>query len=176
MALTLSVSCNDPESPIKEEEDGIDWPDMTSMDDVVEVLMLTYANPKDGESTAKYNALLHSQYFFGLDIRDYIGGGSPILTRSDDITSTEAIFMYECLLELTLSPLEGTWEEYPLLAGDPCVNCWQSTREYFVRAQFDDEGTIYTSPVGHAHVSIIVAPDESDSSKWVIRAIYDMIE
>jgi hypothetical protein len=174
MALTLSVSCNDPESPVKEDDDGIDWPDMASRDDVIETLVLTYMNPKDPESIPKYRALLHSQYFFGLAPQDVPLGGSLIMTRLEDIAATEWIFEYEHLLELTLSPSVGTWISTTEVEGEACAECWQTTREYFIRAQFVDEGTIYTSPPGHVSVSIIVAPDESDPSKWVLRAMYDM--
>ena len=174
LALTLAVSCNDPASPAKEDDEGIDWPAMTSRDDVVETLLLTYANPKEGESASKYNALLHSQYFFGLDPRDVGAGDMPILTRAQDVASTEWIFENESLLELTI-PESGTWNEYNELEGEPCVNCWESTRGYHIRVQFGNEDTTYQSPAGSAFVSIIVAPDENDSSKWVLRAMYDIL-
>jgi hypothetical protein len=45
-------------------------------------------------------------------------------------------------------------------------------RTYFIRAQFERNGTIYACEP-ESYVTIIVAPDEGDSSKWVIRAIYD---
>ncbi len=175
LALTLAVSCNDPASPAKEDDDpGIDWPGMTSQDDVVRTLLLTYENPKEGESASRFNALLHSSYFFGLDPSDVGVGGSPILTRAVDIAATEWIFENTSLLELIIGET-GSWISYPEIEGQPCADCWETTREYRIRAQFGDEDTIFQSSAGRASVIIIVAPDEADSSKWVIRAIYDQL-
>ncbi len=176
-ALLASPSCifdpkPDPEpAPIVE----IDWPDMTDKDHAIKTILLCYDNPKDSESMSKYNALLHSQYFFGLDDGDVPVGGSPIMTRAEDIRSTEKIFEFETMLELAIDPEIGSWEEYPVLDEEPCENCRETQRQYFIRAQFNDETTICQSPVGRASVSIIVSPDENDSSKWVLRAMYDLI-
>jgi hypothetical protein len=68
----------------------------------------------------------------------------------------------------------GTWYEYPEIEGEPCDNCWASQPSYFIRAQFNDEETIYLSPIDRAEVSIIIAPDEEDPTKWVLRAMYDL--
>ena len=174
MALALSVSCNDPESPIKEDDDGIDWPDMTSRDDVLETLVLTHNNPKNPESTSTYRALLHSQYFFALSPWDVPYFDSPIITKMEDIASAEWIFTNEKILELDINPMINEWYEYPELDGETCVNCWACQPTYFIMAQFSDEEMIHMSPPDGVEMSIVVAPDESDSSKWVIRAIYDL--
>ena len=65
--------------------------------------------------------------------------------------------------------------QYPELEGEPCENCYQTERQYFIRAQFGDEETIYQSPVGKAFLSVIVSPDENDETKWVLRAMYDLV-
>jgi hypothetical protein len=174
LALAFSVSCNDPESPIDDDDPGIEWPGMTSRDDVVRTLLLTYANPKEGESVSKFNALLHSSYFFALNPSDVGVGGSPVLARAEDIAATEWIFESTSLLDLSVAET-GTWNSYPEIDGEPCIDCWESTREYRIRAQFGDEDTTYQSPAGRASVIIIVARDEADSSKWVIRAMYDIM-
>ncbi|MCK4549077.1 MAG: hypothetical protein KAU49_02870 [Candidatus Krumholzibacteria bacterium] len=172
VAMTLVVSCgDDPTTPA--EEDNLEWPDMTSMDDVVDVLLLTYANPRDGETAARYNALLHPQYFFELAPSDVELGDPSFLTRAEDIAATEWIFTETTRLELTLFPLEGTWGDMLEVEGEACPNCHVTERQYLVRAQFGDESTIFQSPVGRVSVTIIVAPDVSDASKWVIRAMYD---
>jgi len=174
LALAFSVSCNDPASPAKEDDDPIDWPGMTNRDDVVKTVLLAYANPKEGESVSRYNGVLHSLFFFGLDPSDVGVGESPILTRAEDIAATEWIFEGTSLLEL-LIPETGTWDPYNEIEGEPCVDCWETTREYRIRAQFGDEDITYQSPAGRASVIIIVAPDETDSSKWVLRAMYDVV-
>ena len=174
LALTFSVSCNDPASPAKEDDEGVDWPAMTEKDDVVKTVVLAYTYPKEGESVSRYNRVLHSLYFFGLEPGDVGVGDPPILARVQDIAATERIFELESLLELIIAET-GTWNSYPEIDGEPCIDCWESTREYRIRAQFGDEDTTYQSPAGRASVIIIVAPDEADSSKWVIRAMYDVI-
>jgi hypothetical protein len=152
----------------------VEWPDMTQRDDVVETILLAYEYPKEGESVSRYNALLHSEYFFGLDPGDVGVGGSPILTRAEETYTTERIFELESLLDLTIAET-GTWNSYPEIDGEPCIDCWESTREYRIRAQFGDEDTTYQSPAGRASVIIIVARDENDDTKWVLRAMYDTL-
>lgn len=175
-ALLMSPSCIfDPKQeaeipPVIE----VTWPDMTDRDDVLETLVLAYANPKNGESTSKYNAILHTQYFFGLASQDVEVGDSPIISRSEDVTITEKMFEYELILELTLDPMIGTWVGETEVNGEPCENCWSCQPSYFIRAQFDDEKPLYMSPVTNSEVMIIVSPDEADPTKWVLRAMYDL--
>jgi len=173
-ALAVLPSClDDTTKPVKEKP-PVDWPDMTSRDDVVRTVVLAYANPRDGETAARYDALLHSQYFFKLHESDVAPGESAVMTRAEDIASTGWIFENETLLELSI-PLTGSWFEAEEIEGEPCEGCLQTTREYSIRAQFGQDGTIFQSPVGKAYVTIIVAPDESDAGKWVLRAIYDIM-
>ncbi len=172
-AIMMLASCgDDPQSPI-EKDDEIPWPAMSDRDDVIETVVLCYENPKEGTSEAKYNALLHSQYFFKFHEDDVPPGDSPIMTRAEDIMSTEWLFEIQTMLELTITEA-GSWYEYPEIDGEPCDNCWETTREYFIRVQFGDDTTIYQSPPARAYVVVIVAPDENDSSKWVLRAMFDL--
>jgi hypothetical protein len=175
-ALLASPSCIfDPkEDPLIPPVVPIEWPDMTDRDDVIKTIVLCYENPKEGTAEAKYNALLHSLYYFKLHPDDITGPlYSPIITRADDILSTEWIFRVQTLLELTLTET-GSWYEYPEIEGEPCENCWETTRQYFVRAQFGDETTIWQSPPERAFVIIIAVPDENDATKWVLRAMFDL--
>ncbi len=173
-ALFLVVSCgDDPTDPVKDDDD-LTWPAMTSRDDVIKTVVLAHNNPKYGESLSKYNAVLHSQYFFGLDATDVQPGDPPFMARAEDIASTEFMFSNSTILDLTITPEEGSWYEYPEIGGEPCANCWGTERQYFIRVQIGDETTIYQSPPGRAFAVFIVAPDESDPSKWVLRAIYDL--
>jgi hypothetical protein len=175
-ALLASPSCIfDPkEDPVIPPVVPVPWPAMTARDDVIKTIVLAYTYPKDGQSDSKYNALLHSQYFFKLHESDVEPGASQIMPRNDDITSTLWIFEHETLLELSLTPEVGSWDSYPEIDGEPCDNCWETTRSYFIRAQFGDETTIFQSPPERAFVTIIVAPDESDATKWVLRAMFDL--
>ena len=149
------------------------WPDMTSRDDVVSALLFCYSNPTQSKTMQRYEGLLHSQYYFVLSEDDVRPGEDPILSRAHDISVTQLIFENQTDLVLSI-PEEGTWLERPDIDGGPCGNCWDTTRSYYIRAQFGAENTIYVSPPERAFVTIVVAPDESDPSKWVIRAMYDL--
>ena len=175
-ALLASQSCIfDPkEDPVIPPDDPVVWPDMTARDDVIKTVVLCYENPKSSEAQSGYEALLHSEYFFGFAPGDVEPGDPTIMERGRDIESTLWIFEVESMLELTITPEEGSWYEYPEIDGEPCVNCYSTERQYFIRAQLGDEGTTYQSPVGKAFASVIVSPDENDSTKWVLRAIYDL--
>lgn len=178
-ALIAAPSCifdpkpsDDP--PVKK---PVEWPDMTNRDHVIKTIVLCYENPTLNESMTRYEGLLHSQYFFAFDEADIDPELGPILPRALDIESTAWLFDNQTLLELTVAPEEGgTWEEYPEINGEPCTGCWAGERDYTIRAQIGDEDLIYQSSPGSARVIIVVAPDEGDSSKWVLRAIYDVYD
>ena len=81
------------DKPIEAEEFfGREYPAMTSRDDVIKTVVMTYENRTDGEALSRYNALLHTQYFFGLAPGDIDPGEPSILTRAQDIESTEFLF------------------------------------------------------------------------------------
>ena len=172
-ALMLAASCGEDPQATAIEEDGIQWPDMTSRDDVIKVVVLCYENPRDAESEAQYSAILHSQYFFMLHDSDVLSGESPIISRSEEILLAEELFETHTILELTVTET-GSWSERNDLEGGACENCWETRRQYFIRTQFGDDATIYQSYTDGAFVQIIVAPDENDSSRWVLRAMYDL--
>ncbi len=176
-ALLASPACIfDPkEDPVIPVDDPIVWPDMTSKDDVIKTVVLAYENRSDGKALKNYNGLLHGEYLFKLAPGDYEDHESPIMTRAQDIASTEFLFNTDetAVLDLEITPEVGSWDPYLEIEGEPCENCWRTERQYFVRAQFGDETKIYQSPIGRAFVIVIVSPDENDSTKWVLRAMYD---
>ncbi len=178
-ALLASPACIfDPkEDPVIPVNDPIVWPDMADRDDVIKVVVLAYENRTDGEALKNYNALLHDLYLFKLAPGDYDDGESPIMTRAQDIESTEFLFDTDrtAVLELTITPEVGSWSPYNTeIDGKPCENCWSTERQYFIRAQFDDETKFYQSPPGRAFAVVIVSPDKNDPTKWVLRAMYDL--
>lgn len=175
-ALIAAPSCifdpkpnDDPPPPVR-----VEWPDLTNRDDVAKTIVLCYENPQNSESMVRYEGLLHSQYFFAFDPDDVDPEIGPIMTKALDVVSTAWIFENQTLLYLSVDPEDGgSWEQYPEINGEPCENCWSGRRQYSIRAQFGDDGTIYQSTEGAAAVTIIVAPDEDNPSKWVLRAMYD---
>jgi hypothetical protein len=175
LIFILIASCGeDPQKP-EENDNGIDWPEMTNREDVIETVLLAYANPRIAESTSRYEDILHSEYFFMLAPRDVYPGNPPFLSRSEDIASTEWIFDHQILLELSIAET-GSWDAYPEIGGEECTGCMATTRDYFIRAQFGGGETIYQSSPTRCHVTIIVSPDESDPSKWALRAMYDIVD
>jgi hypothetical protein len=154
----------------------VEWPDRTSRDDVIEIVVLSYQeqNRDPDQAISKYRDVLHSQYFFRLHPDDVEPGGSQIMPRLEDEASTEWIFGNETMLELEITDV-GAWDPIAEVEGEPCENCWETTRQYYVQAQFGDETTIFQSPPERAFVTIIAAPDENDpENKWVLRAMFDL--
>ena len=172
-AIALTAACSDDPAKPTEDDDGIDWPPVTDRDEAIETIVLAWNNSKNPESITRYGDILHSMFFFKLDDVDVDPHAGPILTRSEDIQSTQWIFDNQTILELLITET-GSWVPMPEVEGVPCDNCWMTTRLYFIRAQFGDELTIHQSPPERAAATFIVAPDESDPSKWAVRAIYDL--
>ncbi len=171
--LPVLPSCFDePVKPIKEAPTDT-WPDMTNEDDVIEALVWCYDNPSSGDAMTRYEGLLHSEYFFRLAASDVAEGENPIFTRVEDIAVTGAIFEKQTQLFLNIMEL-GDWYDCPEVEETPCTGCRETTRQYYIRVQFGRDAKVYQSLPDRASVTIVVAPDESDSSKWVIRAIYDL--
>lgn len=166
----LSSCLDETVKPIKEAPPAT-WPEMTSEDDAIQAIVMCYGAPGGEETMSKYDALLHSEYFFELAPDDVDVGKTPVITRAEDITLTGKLFMHQTDLELEIL-MSGAWNDCPEVAGTTCEGCRETTRSYFIRVQFDYFGKTYMCEPD-SYVTIIVAPDESDPAKWVIRAIYD---
>jgi hypothetical protein len=169
-ALVLQPSCEDDTQRAKEET--IPWPDMTSRDDVIRAVVLCYENPAKNEAMSRYEDLLHSQYYFKFHPDEITPGFGPVLDRASDLQSTQWIFDSQTWLELEI-PTDGTWFEKPDLDGGSCENCYETERAYYIKAQFGRETTYYQSPPERTSVTIVVSPDESDASRWALRAMED---
>jgi hypothetical protein len=173
-ALSIAPSCIfDPEKTDPPPDDPIEWPDLTQRDDVISTIVLCYENPTKNEAMVRYEGLLHSQYYFQFHPDDIDPDIGPILTRATDLQSTQWIFDNQTWLELEV-PETGSWSAKPDINGEPCENCYETMRSYYIKAQFGDETTYYQSPPERAFVMIVVAPDEGDASKWVLRAVIDL--
>jgi hypothetical protein len=178
LSFLLAAGCL-MDDPVKVKQPGpVEWPDMTDRDDVIATILLCYGNPENKEAMPRYERLLHSQYFFAFDAEDVLPPGeSPILTRAQDIVSTQWLFENNVELRLSIDPAEGgTWSQIDELDGVPCANCWEGRREYQIRYQKTNDDHVLQSNPGAAAVTIIVAPDESDPGRWVLRALFDEYE
>jgi hypothetical protein len=150
----------------------VEWPDMTDREHPIEALVLCYENPNLSTSMNVYNGLLHSQYYFVLQAEDVPPGEDQRMTRGEDIESTQWIFDNQIILELEITP--ASWQQVLDFEGEPCENCWSTEREYYIKAQFEQEGNTFVSNPGENVVQMVIAPDEADSNKYVIRAIFDL--
>jgi hypothetical protein len=170
--LAVLPSCLDEmEKPIKEAPTS-DWPSMASEDDAVKAILWCYASPSDDDVMTRYESILHSEYFFQLAAEDIEPGGDPVITRAEDIDLTALLFERQTQLELSITDT-GPWADREEIAGEICGGCREMTRNYYIRAQFGEDGTVWSTRFSMAYVTVIVAPDENDPSKWVIRAICD---
>ncbi|MCK4549078.1 MAG: hypothetical protein KAU49_02875 [Candidatus Krumholzibacteria bacterium] len=170
--LPVLPSCLDETVKPVKEAPPITWPDMSSEEDAIRTLVMCYGNPSLEGVMTIYEDLLHSEYIFRFAPEDVLPDDPPILTRAGDIVSTGWIFENQSELELDIF-LAGAWNDYHKIDGATCEGCRETMRGYFIRVQFGKENTVYQCIPDRAFVTIIVAPDESDASKWVIRAIYD---
>lgn len=167
----LSSCLDDAVKPIKEAPPAT-WPEMTREDDPVQAMIRCYENPSLEDVMTTYESILHSEYFFCLAPEDVDDGEPAIFTRTEDISITAAMFRDQTQLELFIE-LTGKWYDLEEVDGGACPGCRVTTCPYYIRAQFGEGTDVYVSSFEGAEVSIIVAPDESDPAKWVIRAIYD---
>ncbi len=171
-ALAFLPSCLDEAvKPIKEPPPTT-WPEMTTEDEVVQALALCYENPGLADVMTRYEDFLHSEYFFELAPDDVDVGESKFFLRDEDIASTRWIFENQSGLTLSITG-SGNWDDHPEINGLTCEGCRATMRSYHIRVQFSNDGTVWSSGFGRAYATIVVAPDESDASKWVLRAIYD---
>ena len=171
--LAPVASCLD--EPVRPDKEKIEttWPDMTERDELIEALMWCYDNPGRSDVMEKYEGLLHPDFFFMLAPADLIPEEPAYFTRAEDIEVTRALFeiQNELALEIVSS---GEWYELQEIEGQPCADCWETTRFYYVMAQLGLDDTIYRSSWEDTDVMIVVAPDVSDPARWSIRAVYDL--
>ena len=92
---------------------------------------------------SRYEALLHTEYFFELAPEDVVPGEDAAMTRAEDIASTAWIFENQDMLELAIIP-SGDWYDHPAVGEAACEGCRATTREYFIRAQFGKEDRVYS--------------------------------
>ena len=166
----LSSCLDDAVKPIKEAP-PVTWPEMTREDDPVKALLMCYDNPSLEGIMTTYEGLLHSEYFFGLAPEDIEDGGHSVFTRAGDISITASMFRRQTQLELFIE-LKAAWYDLEEIEGAPAPAAG-SRHAPSDPGPVRNRTDVYVSSFEGAEVSIIVAPDESDPSKWVIRAIYD---
>ena len=118
---------------------------------------------------SRYAEILHSNYIlFGMKwglFGDEIG----TLDYSEDIDVTEQLFRAS-MVHLDIG--DGAWSAMSEVAGDPCADCWETTREYRFEAYFPaDEVTYISTNI----IKLIVVPiDDNGTKRYNIRLVYDI--
>lgn len=95
---------------------------------------------------------LHPDYTFLLQPKDSLPGGKDFYTRDEDIAITEKMFLAArglhpdpmmALRKLQLKIYPGLWSEVAEVSGEPCEDCWQTTREYYLALAFVNDDRTY---------------------------------
>jgi len=111
---------------------------LTAKENVIYNLVLAYKTA----NLDCYLELLHEEFTFHVQERDVVQYGLPeYWTREEDSVMTRNMFLAEKSqhpdsnrnidkLELTIE--DGSWQQASEFQGNPCDDCWETTREYFI--------------------------------------------
>ncbi|MBU8922362.1 MAG: hypothetical protein KOO63_11150 [Bacteroidales bacterium] len=171
LALTLAFTPGCQDDPVKGELDsGIEWPDLSAEEDVIETIRLVYQNfnkvPSD-ELMTRYAAVLYDD---PNQEHDYVWNMKPgdvaqygvLMFREEDIAGTEYIIRQSSALNLDIS--YASWEAAP----DICDECLQTTRVYSISTTLDHRGEIWTLTGEEMGIQFVIGPNEQISGTWVI--------
>jgi len=133
--------------------------DLTRKDDPIKNLVTAYQE----HNIAPIEKLLHSLYIWRNQEQDVAKGLQESYSLTEEISSTRNLFLaadkrsepskYVEKLELTIE--DGSWQPVYEFLGNPCDDCWQTTREYFITLLVDGgENTVY----GNDLVQFTVVP------------------
>ena len=79
-------------------------------------------------------------------------------------------FTSQLTLQINPYPDETAWTPVPELEGEPCDNCWTTTRGYEITAQAPGSDPLYAND----KVTIIIVPNPNDTSKYQILFVNDI--
>jgi hypothetical protein len=142
--------------------------DLTHKEDAIKNLVTAYAE----HNIRPIEKLLHEQYIWKNQDYDVAHNHLPEqIERQDDINFTHNIFLaadkaspdptkYIDKLELTIE--DGSWIQVPEFWGEPCEDCWQTTREYFITVVMDGGNTTL---YGNDLVLFTIVPVMEDGKK-----------
>ena len=133
--------------------------DLTHKDDPIKNLVTAYQE----HNIVPILKLLHSLYIWRNQEQDVAEGLQESYSLTEEISSTTNLFLaadkrsdpskYVEKLELTIE--DGSWQPVYEFLGNPCDDCWQTTREYFITLLVDGgENTVY----GNDLVQFTVVP------------------
>ena len=93
----------------------------------------------------RYMELLHDQYEWHNQDLDVQGGMKEFNTRDEEITTHRNLFLaaehqypdpLKNIDKLDLAIQNAPWIQITEFEGNPCEDCWQTTREYFITVEF----------------------------------------
>jgi len=117
------------------------YPEATTKEIVIDNLLLSY---KD-RNIEQFIKLLHDDYIW----YNQAGTTPEYYTRSEDIDITRNMFMAALhthpdenlwleKLNLAIYQSAQTWAQVVDIAGVPCVDCWETTRDYYLILVMDE--------------------------------------
>jgi hypothetical protein len=144
LALILA-GCS--ETSTKPEAQKPRYPEATTQEIVIQNLVLSYKDRDIGQ----FCKLLHEDYVWFNQPYDVTSHGLPAsYTRAQDSLHTGNMFLAAKKLHPTqslwLDRLElditaGSWQQIAEFNGEPCSDCWETTREYALELVFTQTGT-----------------------------------
>ena len=154
------------------------YKDLTHKEDVVANLVQSY---KD-HNIEPLKELLHLEYIWYNQAADVQNGAPEFNTRDQDIAMNTRMFLAvnhdssvdpaKWVDRLDLSITSAPWTQITVLEGNPCEDCWQSTREYYITLEFAG-GT--TTLLGNDLVTFTVVPVTKDGIKhYYLRRADDL--
>jgi hypothetical protein len=151
--------------------------DLTNKDHVIKNLVKSYNEANIDE----YTKIIHDDYLFYNQAKDVAGGADPFVLRDADVAATSNLFQAKngtypnpdmLVDKLELKLYTGSWESITEFEGNPCEDCWQTTREYYITVQMNSGNTTY---IGNDLVKLTVVPVmEGDKKLYKLRRMDDI--
>jgi hypothetical protein len=186
-AAFLAAGClTDPEKKETPTEEPAQFRDLTSREDVIYNLLLSYQE----KNISQYSRLLleDDDSYNGSDYQaGYYWYNQPesegldeYMLRDADIASTNNLFLaamgtpsesqHPEIYRLSLMISEGTWSQVTELFGQTCEDCWFTEREYEIRLDLGEDAVM-----GLNNIQLYIVPvDEGDVKIYKIAVAKDV--
>ncbi len=166
-AALLGAGCSDDSSPVATGEEAAEYRALTSQENLIYNLVLSY----DELNITEYSKLLLStadgeygqEYHWFNQKQDTIVLGEAYYARDEDISRTNNLFQaakgtpteldHPVIDKLGLEIFSGQWVPVDSLWGEPCDDCWETERDYYIRIKVGSDD-IY----GDDQVKFVVVP------------------
>ncbi len=175
-ALMLALGCillcsgcilspeEDPAPPKQEEI----YKDLADKENVLYNLVQAYRYT----NIDKYSELLHENYIWYNQASDFQSGkvDKEFFDRAEDISRTTGIFLaknnrhpeQKVIDELELSLQYASWQRVSEIGGNPCEDCWETTRPYYIKVVTEN---MSKTIIGDDLVKFTVVSAERDGKK-----------